>query len=196
MPATAQTNRQRDRVFFPIIGALFIVTVFIGFAHSYYLAGLFKAPLPNVLIHIHAVVFSSWLILLTVQMGLVTARRVDVHRKLGLVGFGLAVLMVVLGLLAATDSLRRGFSPPHSGLSAETFYVVPVSAMLLFSTLTASAYRARRRPAVHKRLIVVATVAILAAAIQRWPFEFMHHGPVMGISSSMHFWCCSRRTTT
>ena len=51
---------------------------------SDYLAGVFKAPLPNLLVHIRGVVFSCWILLLIVQTSLVAAGRVDVHRLLGL----------------------------------------------------------------------------------------------------------------
>ena len=79
------------------MAVLILTTVFLGFARSYYLAGLFKAPLPNLIIHIHGAVFSSWILLLIAQTWLVAAGRVDLHRRLGLLGFALACLVVILG---------------------------------------------------------------------------------------------------
>ena len=69
---------------------LILAPVFLGFARSYYLAGLFKAPLPNLIVHIHGAVFSSWILLLIAQTSLVAAGRVDLHRRLGPLGFALA----------------------------------------------------------------------------------------------------------
>ena len=83
-----------NKYFFPGMALLILATVFFGFARSYYLAGVFNAPLPNLLIHLHGAAFSCWILLLITQTSLVAANRVDVHRKLGLVGFGLACLMV------------------------------------------------------------------------------------------------------
>src|SRR3978361_75468 len=97
-------GRRYDRVFFPILCTLILITVFIGFAKTYFLAGMLRAPLPSPLIHIHGAIFTSWIILLIVQTGLVSARRVDLHRKLGLFGFGLACVMVVFGLLASVNA--------------------------------------------------------------------------------------------
>src|ERR1017187_8106486 len=98
-----------DRYFFPGMAVLILGTVFLGFGKTYFLAGVFQAPLPSRLIHLHGAVFSSWVLLLIVQTSLVASDRVDLHRRLGLVGFGVASLMVILGILAATDSLRREF---------------------------------------------------------------------------------------
>ena len=83
--------------------------------------------------------------------------------------------MVVLGLLAAGDALHRGSAP--LGLTAKTFYIVPFSDMLIFSVLVFFAYRARYRPAAHKRLILIATIAIMDAAVARWPVEFIQTHP-------------------
>ena len=48
-----------DNVFFPGVAVLILAAVFLGFARTYYLAGVFRAPLPNLLVHIHGAVFSS-----------------------------------------------------------------------------------------------------------------------------------------
>ena len=74
---------------------LILGTVFLGFAHSYYLAGIFRAPLPSLIVHINGAVFSCWILLFITQICLVSAGRVDIHRRLGLVGFLLACLLVV-----------------------------------------------------------------------------------------------------
>jgi hypothetical protein len=85
--------------------------------------------------------------------------------------------MVVLGVLAASDALSRNVAPvPH--LDAKTFYTIPMGGMLIFSTLIFFAYRMRRNPAAHKRLILIATIAIMDAAIDRWPLAFVHHNHV------------------
>ena len=86
---------------------LLLVTIFIGFAPTYYLAGVFHAPLPSLIIHLHGAAFTCWILLLVTQTSLVAGGRVDIHRRLGIAGFLLACLVVILGVLAATDSLVR-----------------------------------------------------------------------------------------
>jgi hypothetical protein len=167
---TTRPGSRNDNFFFSTMALLILATVFVGFARTYFLAGVFRAPLPNILIHIHGVVFSAWIVLLIAQISLVSAGRVDIHRKLGLWGFGLACLMVVMGVLAASDSLLRGFSPPGSGLDPKTFYAIPILGILVFAVLVFFAYRARFNPAAHKRLIMLATISLLLAPTGRPPF--------------------------
>jgi hypothetical protein len=164
-----QNDDRFDNLFFSGMAVVILVSVFVGFAHSYYLAGVFKAPLPNLLVHIHGAVFSCWIVLLIVQTSLVAASRVDLHRRMGLLGFALACLVVILGLLAAIDSLGRHFAPGEAGMSARAFSTVTLTTMLAFSTLIYFAFRNRFNPAAHKRLIVIGTIALLDAAFVRWP---------------------------
>jgi len=157
-------------------------TVLYGFGPTYYFAGLYKAPLPSPIIHVHGALFSCWMLMLVAQNSLAWAGRVDVHRKLGLFGFALACLMVLAGWIAATDRLVRGTAP--AGVDTYFFYIVPMTDMVIFATLILSAYRARRDSPSHKRIIYVATAGILIAAIARFPFSwFFHKAPHAAIAS-------------
>ena len=89
--ARPRLHRGYDNLFFSAMAAVALITVLIGFARTYFLAGLFRAPLPNLLVHIHGAVFTLWIILFIAQITLVTARRVHLHRRLGLRGFVLAI---------------------------------------------------------------------------------------------------------
>ena len=164
---------------------LMLVTVFVGFAPTYYFAGVFGAHLPSIVIHLHAAAFSCWILLLVTQTSLVSAGRVAVHRRLGVAGFVLACLMVVIGILAATDSLMRGHAP--RGLDARTFYIVPMSDMLIFAVFIYFAFRSRSDPSTHKRLIYVATTSLLVAAVARWPLAFVHRRPAVAATFSEIF---------
>jgi len=160
-------GRRYDHVFFSSMAWLMLATVFVGFARTYYLAGIFRAPLPSLIIHLHGAAFSGWILLLVTQTSLVSAGRVDIHRRLGIAGFLWACLMVILGVLAATNSLVRKAGPP--GTDPQFFYIIPLGDMLIFATLIFFAYRSRSNPSAHKRLIFIGTVALMIAAIARWP---------------------------
>jgi hypothetical protein len=183
-PQQAVVRRDRpanpawDRVFFSGMILLLWATVLFGFAKTYFLAGMVNAPLPNGLIHLHGAAFTLWMVLLVVQELLITGKKIRWHKTLGLAGFGLALAMVVLGVLAATDSMRRG-SDGHSGLGAETFYAIPITGIVLFAVLMYLAYRDRFKPAAHKRLILIGTIGISLAAIARWPVGFIQTNPPM-----------------
>src|SRR5215470_1682814 len=174
-PATVTSylpGRRYDHLFFAGMSCLMLATVFVGFAPTYYLAGLFHAPLPSLIVHVHGAVFSCWILLLLTQTSLVAAGRVDIHRRLGIAGFVLACLMVIVGLLAATDSLVRHGGPP--GRDSQFFFIIPVTDTVVFATLIFLAFRNRSNSAVHKRLIYVATSALLIAAVARWPWHMVH----------------------
>jgi hypothetical protein len=167
--AVRQSNYRFEHFFFSGMAFLILAGVFVGFARSYYLAGVFKAPWPNLLVHIHGAVFALWMVLLITQTSLVAADRVDIHRCLGLLCFGLACLVVILGVLAATYSIFRHATTREMEAKMRTFYTTPLAGMLLFSTLTYFAFRNRFNPVAYKRLILIANVAIVDAALDRWP---------------------------
>ena len=172
-------GRRYDHYFFSGMAVLILATVFVGFARTYYLAGVFLAPLPSVIIHIHGALFSSWVLLLVAQVSLVSAGRVDIHRRLGVIGFVMACLMVVMGVAAATNSLSRGFAPARSGLDPLTFYAVPMGDMLIFAVLIFFAFRARRDSPAHKRLILMATITLIVAATARPPLAAVTGTPLL-----------------
>jgi hypothetical protein len=155
---------------------LILATVFVGFARSYYLAGVFHAPLPSFIIHLHGAAFSCWILLLLAQTSLVATGNVGIHRRLGIAGFLLASLMVVLGVLAATDSLVREAGP--AGRDPKFFYIIPLTDMLIFATLIFLAFRNRSNAAAHKRLILIGTIALMIAAVARWPLALVHMQPI------------------
>jgi hypothetical protein len=177
-------NRLAERYFFAAMVVLILATVFLGFAKTYFLAGMFRAALPSWVIHIHAAAFTSWILLLIVQTSLISAGRVAVHRRLGVVGFALAGLMVILGSMAATDLLRRDGAA--LGADAKAFYASSLGDMVIFGTLVYFAFRDRSNPASHKRLILIATISLMAAAINRWPFAAIQQSPflIMGINDA------------
>ena len=71
--ATSRPGGGYDHVFFSGMAVLILATVFAGFAPSYYFAGIFRAPLPSTIIHVHEAVFSCWILLLITQTSLVSA---------------------------------------------------------------------------------------------------------------------------
>lgn len=165
-------NRGLERVFFSGMALLLLTTVLIGFWPSYFGVGMVKAPLPSVLVHFHGAVFTLWMVLFVVQVGLISARKVKVHRTLGLAGFGLAVLMVVLGVLTATAGLRRGLDA-HAKGDRRLFYMLPMGDLMLFAPVIFFAYWMRSKPDVHKRLALIATIALMGAPLSRFPFAVM-----------------------
>jgi len=170
-----------DNLFFFGMAGVALIAILVGFARTYFLAGLFRAPLPNLLVHIHGAAFTLWIILFITQISLVTARRVDLHRRLGLLGFVLAIVMILLGTVTASDRLARHVAQPGTETVEEVraFYAVPLGDMLMFSAFVYLGYRNRSQPAVHKRLMWFATLALLDAGFDRWPVFDPYSLPVV-----------------
>jgi len=172
----AITRRKRERWFYIGMSIALVITVFAGFARTYYLRPYFTAAPLMPLLHLHGFVFTSWLVLFVTQTTLIAAHRTDIHRRLGIAGGVIAILMVLLGVTTALIRANQG-ATPLPGVSPLSFLVVPLGDMLVFSILVGAGFYYRRRPDVHKRLMLLATVSILAAAIARLPFTIMQAGP-------------------
>src|SRR5260370_38389164 len=152
-------------VFMPII-------VLAGFARSYYLKAFFGFPaLPSLLVHVHGIVMTSWVVLFVTQVTLVETGRTRTHQRLGVFGAVLAVLIVIVGVLTGIAGAARGATP---GPPALQFLVIPLGDMLVFAILVGTAlYFRRDRLDVHKRLMLLAAVNLLAPAIARIPLHFI-----------------------
>ena len=146
---------------------LFVVWLAIlsGFAYNNvqkYLKGTFTYPW---IVHIHAAFFTGWLLLFTAQMVLVHRGKVSTHRRLGIYGAALAAAMVFLGVMTAIMTEQIKFGTPASD---PPFLSVMLADMLVFGGLITAAIRARRIPATHKRLILIATLVLTDAGFGRW----------------------------
>jgi len=177
-PVLAKSRpRTREHLFFSGISGLIALIVFIGFARTYYLAPLFAAkPLAAPIVHVHGAAFTCWIALLVVQTSLVGAGHAKTHRKLGLIGVGLAPLIVVLGIVVAVEMLRRFATVPS--VDSPLIFAVALSEIAGFAVPTFFAFRLRRRPAFHKRLMVIGTIAMTTAGFGRWPVSFLLHKPL------------------
>jgi len=154
-----------------------IGVMFAGFAPTYYLKGAYGTPTLDALRHVHGLVMTAWFGLFLVQAGLVAGNRVAVHRKLGIYAALVAVLVVIVGISLGVASARSGTSLPP-GISPKVFLVLPFGEMLAFSCLVSTALLLRHRPDYHKRLMLLATLAMLAPAIARLGIGFVQrYGP-------------------
>ena len=173
---TGSAGRRREHLFYIGMSIAIVGTVFAGFAPTYYLRPFFGAPPLMPLLHLHGLVFTSWMVLLLTQTSLVAANRTDVHRRLGIAGAVIAALMVLVGTITAIIRAKQGAAPPD-GPPPLVFLAIPVGDMLVFSSLVGAGFYFRRRSDMNKRLMLLATVSILPAAIARLPFGILKAGP-------------------
>lgn len=155
-----------DRVFFLGFILLGWGSIFMGFAGSVMarFAGNADYPAPMILV-VHVFTFVGWMGLLTIQASLISLRRADIHRRMGLIGALLIPVMVISGVGAEIES-QRFYSPKNpENLS---FFIMPLTTMLMFSVFASTALFMRKDSPSHKRLILLATAVILSAAFNRW----------------------------
>ncbi len=182
-PARVRAPGARDRVFYSGIAIALALTAFVGFARTYYLRSYFGAP-PTItgattlspIAVLHGAVFTGWVLLFVIQTSLVAARRVALHRRMGVAGAVLAAAMIVIGLTTAITAAASGHTPP--GADALAFLAVPFFDMVLFAGFVSAALLARRNREAHKRLMLLAYVSIITAAIARFPGLFAFGPPV------------------
>jgi hypothetical protein len=160
---------QHERIFFSGMAVALALTTVVGFAPSYYFKAYFGASPPlSSLLRLHGAVMSGWMMLLVAQTFLVAAGRTDIHRRLGTVGVVLAVVIVVLGPTVAITRVRQGLfcvpcGPPLAALA------VPLATAVVFPVLFVAAMWLRKRVDAHKRLLLIATIEFVTAAVGRIP---------------------------
>lgn len=167
-----------ERWFFTGMALALTGAMALGFARTFFLRAWFpesvaNAP-PEPFFLVHGAVFTAWFVLLVAQASLVATRRIDLHRKLGAVGVMLAVAMVVLGIVAAITAARRAGGFMGIPAPAVQFLAIPLVDMLAFALFVALAIAQRRNPQAHKRLMLLASISIIAAAVARWPIDFIN----------------------
>ena len=159
-----------------------LLAVFVGFARTYYLSALFPyTPLPA-RVQIHGALFTAWVLLFTAQTFFIAQRRTALHGKLGVTGGLLIVPMLASGVSVAFGAARAESVAGQSAAAAPTLtpplaLVIPFTSILLFSGFATAGLLSRRQPGRHKRLMALATMAMLPPALGRaffWIFGTMN----------------------
>jgi len=155
--------------------------IFIGFARTYYLKGLYGTPPPfhpvlSLLVHIHGLVMTAWFMLFFMQVRLVAAHRTDLHRRLGVPGAILAGLAVTIATEVARRNVRGQLTRHPTSLDPLANLPLLLYLPLLFAVFVTAAILLRGHPDFHKRLMTLASLSILQPAIDRLPLTlpFLH----------------------
>lgn len=158
--------RPAARKFYVGLSAACMAVALVGFMPTYWLQlapGTFDG---SPLVHLHAWLFSAWPLYFLAQTLLVARGQAASHRAWGLLGVSLATAMVIVGIAVANGVLVTRLKDGY-GNSARAFHIVSMSMMVLFASFVAAAVAWVSRPELHKRLMILATVAILPPAVAR-----------------------------
>lgn len=162
---------------FSIFAVVAFAIVFAGFARTFFLRFLFVAPRMPVYLYVHGLLFSGWFALFFIQTRLIASHRVDLHRRLGMLGAGLAGLAVPVAIGVAIRAGRRVYETQSKPFSAEgPPLALDFGACLAFTVFIGLALYFRRRSDVHKRLMLLGSSSILLPALGRVPGLFTVRG--------------------
>ena len=163
--------QRRTHRFYIGLTLFLIATVVVGFWPTYFgtlLSGGVSRPL---VMHVHGAIFTGWMALLLLQVGLAASGHIRFHRRVGNFGIGYGMVVWIMGIVATFAApvihVRAG---EWSVDQAAGFLILPIGDMILFGGFFAAAVKYRHRPEIHKRLIVAATVALAFAAVARMNF--------------------------
>jgi hypothetical protein len=170
----------------PFFAGMSAVTLFIvlsGFTPTLYLRPVFNPPAIPGYLFLHGIVLTSWFLWLCVQTLLIQSGRTRLHRRLGVAGAVVAAAVPFAGLMATAGVVGRVVA---SGIALDADASVlgigvsgPVvrflsgvvwgnlSSAVSFAVLAWTGILLRRRVAVHKRLMLLATIAVLGPALAR-----------------------------
>lgn len=162
-------RRAFERRLFLFIAIASAVITFAGFARTYYLVPVLGGNPLRMLTHIHGILMSAWILLFALQVYLIRSKNIKLHMRLGWIGVALAVLIIPFGLLTALSAAKYGSASFTLEISPLGFMIVPFVDMILFPVFFGLAIYWRKRPAHHKRLMMLTVLSVLPAAVARIP---------------------------
>jgi len=145
---------------------------FLGFAPTYWLPVMSRSFSASPVIHFHGLLFFAWSLYFAFQTWLAASGKITRHRAIGMIGVSLATAMTIFGFLAAVNAMKRSAA---AGLTNEgiAFAIVPLSGIFFFAVVVMLAIANIRRPETHKRLMLLAAISLLDAAVARWFLTFL-----------------------
>ncbi len=163
---------KRKVSFFLIIGFIGLLAILIGFLKPFIIPlseGSFNAP---TIVYIHGIIAFLWVLLFTIQSNFILTKRYKTHKTLGYLGViiasGAAITIVPVGLYAVEKELKIGL-----GETAISGIIGNCTTAVMFGSLVFAGIYYRKKPNIHKRLILLSTIVLL------WPawFRFRHYFP-------------------
>jgi hypothetical protein len=164
---TRAASASSERLFHAGMAWLLVVVAVVGFTpRSLAIIGG-TMPMPPLVVHLHAAVMASWVTLLAAQATLALTGRMDLHRKFGLASLVVGPLVLIM-LIAITISRQNAAAGTPAGPIVNNILFVQIRAIVLFPLFLVWALRARHTdPQMHKRMMLLATLMLLDAAIAR-----------------------------
>ncbi len=158
------------------LGSALVIAVimFLGFSRNYYLRHWLGTRNLSLTGYLHGMIMTMWVLLFLTQTFLISRRRLALHRLLGTAGAGLAIVVVIFGCYTILADIARQSPGADSKVQWETFVAFDGISLLVFGGLVATALYLRKRPEIHRRLMLVAMIALLPPAFGRLVANVTH----------------------
>jgi hypothetical protein len=173
-------SKKSPRFFYSGAAVIMLIVMLAGF-HPFYLRGegmggrIISQELLTLVV-IHGSAMTAWVILFLGQSLLIPTRNLRLHMKLGWVAVGVALVVSVSGFMVAVQSARGVPALPFWGMAYRQFLMVMLAEVALFTLLVLAGVLSRKKPRIHRAMMLLATLSILAGATVRIPVLF----PVFG----------------
>jgi len=149
-----------------------MAVAFIGFAPTYWLPLAKRSFSASPVVHFHGLLFFAWSLYFVFQSWLAASGKVTRHRAIGMIGVSLATAMTIFGFLVSVHVMQHSaaLGQKDAGIA---FSIVPFSGIVFFAVVFTLAIVNARQAETHKRLMLLAAISILDAAVARWFMTFL-----------------------
>jgi len=170
MEVESRGKLRPQRWFYSSLSILAALIVAGGFWNTYWKGAFDGSIQKSWVVDLHAAVFVGWIVLFIAQATLIFRGRTDVHRKVGKFGILYGFVIIGMGLFVSLHQLAVGVEAGNAA-EAQGFLLIPLVDMIVFPAFFGAAIYYRRKPELHRRLMLVATTELLTAAVARLNLE-------------------------
>ena len=162
---------KKDRYFYSIVSFVMLVLTVLGFK-KFLLRGVEAddapiAPAIETLVLVHGTALLLWIVTFFVQSVLIAVKNRKLHMTLGWAGVAVALLAVVTSPVLASSAIRLRPAEQLFDMTYPQFLLVMYTEVLAFAVFVALAVAYRKKPAVHRSMVVLATLAVISGSTSR-----------------------------
>ena len=163
-----------DRFFYSTAAALILVIMFVGFLPFYTsghgAGGRIIAPGIFPVVLVHGLAITAWYVLSLIQSLLISVRNRRLHMKLGWSAVGIALVIAVSGVMVAIRSVQGAPEFHFFGMAYPDFLLVMLVEIAVFTLFVLAGLLTRKRPEIHRAMMLLASLSLLLGATARMPF--------------------------
>jgi len=162
-----------ERLFYSAAGAIFLILTVLGFQHYIFQGKHFDGtPIdPSILatVVVHSSAIFAWYLLFFAQSLLISIQNRRLHMKLGWSVLVISSTIAVTGPLVAIRSTRLSPDAAVFDWSGRQFLLIMFTEIAMYLTFVTIGVVNRKRPRIHRPMMLLASLVILTGATGRIP---------------------------